>query len=134
LGYLAGNPVFIEELNKVRLPYNINILTQVSAEFALSQQDLFSEQTEKICRDRSHVIDQLNSLQGIKAFPSAANFVLFHTPEGKANTLFTSLKDQGILIKNLSKQAGLLTDCLRVTIGKPEENTAFLNALKNSLA
>ncbi len=134
LGYLAGNPVFIDELNKVRLPYNINILTQVSAEFALLQQALFAEQTEKICHDRSLVIDQLNSLQGIKAFPSAANFVLFRTPQGKASNIFTSLKAQGILIKNLSTQAGLLTDCLRVTIGKPEENIAFLNALKNSLA
>lgn len=134
LGYLAGSPVFIEELNKVRLPYNINILTQVSAEFALSQQALFAEQTEKICRDRKLVIDQLNSLRGIKAFPSAANFVLFHTPQGKADNIFKSLKNQGILIKNLSAQAGLLTDCLRVTIGKPEENTAFICALKNSLA
>ena len=134
LGFLAGNPIFIKELNKIRLPYNINILTQVSTEFALSQQALFSEQTEQICRDRNHVIDQLNSLHGIKAFPSAANFVLFRTPPGKANTIFTSLKDQGILIKNLSTQVGLLTDCLRVTIGKLEENTAFVNALKNSFA
>jgi histidinol-phosphate aminotransferase len=134
LGYLAGNPVFIEELNKVRLPYNINILTQVSAEFALSQQALFTEQTENICQARSYIIDQLNSLQGIEAFPSAANFVLFRTPPGKANAIFSSLKDQSILIKNLSPQAGLLTNCLRVTIGKTEENTAFISALKNSLA
>ena len=134
LGFIAGNPIFIEQLNKIRLPYNINILTQVSAEFALSQQDLFAEQTEKICHDRNKIIDQLNSLPGIKAFPSSANFVLFRTPPDKANTIFISLKNQGILIKNLSPQAGLLTDCLRVTIGKPEENTAFIKALKNSLA
>jgi histidinol-phosphate aminotransferase len=134
LGFIAGNPIFIEQLNKIRLPYNINILTQVSAEFALSQQDLFAEQTEKICLDRNKIIDQLNSLPGIKTFPSSANFVLFRTPPDKANTIFISLKNQGILIKNLSPQAGLLTDCLRVTIGKPEENTAFIKALKNSLA
>jgi len=134
LGFVAGNPIFIEQLNKIRLPYNINILTQVSAKFALSQQDLFAKQTEKICLDRNNIIDQLNSLPGINAFPSAANFVLFRTPPDKANTIFASLKDQRILIKNLSPQAGLLADCLRVTIGRPEENTAFIKALKNSLA
>ncbi len=133
LGYIAGLPAIIEQLNKIRLPYNINILTQVSAEFALSNHAVFDEQTQAICSDRALVFEQLNALEGITAFPSAANFILFKTPKGRATEIFLSLKQQNVLIKNMSSQAGLLSDCLRVTIGKPEENAAFLAALRNSL-
>lgn len=133
LGYIAGLPAIIEQLNKIRLPYNINILTQASAEFALSHHAVFDEQTQAICSDRALVFEQLNTLEGITAYPSAANFILFKTPKGRATEIFLSLKQQNVLIKNLSPQAGLLSDCLRVTIGKPEENAAFLTALQNSL-
>jgi histidinol-phosphate aminotransferase len=134
LGYIIGNPVIIEQLNKIRLPYNINSLTQISADFALSNKMLFDQQTQKICAERAVVHSQLNELDGITAYPSAANFILFRTPKNKATEIFLSIKRQGVLIKDLSAQGGLLSDCLRVTIGKPEENTAFLAALRKSLA
>jgi len=134
LGYLAGKPDILEQLHKIRLPYNINSLTQISADFALSNKALFDRQTQQICAERSIVFNRLNALNGITAYPSAANFILFRTPENQANDIFASIKQQGILIKNLSAQGGLLTDCLRVTIGKPEENKAFLAALSRSLA
>lgn len=134
LGFLVGSSKFIEQFNKIRLPYNINILTQHSAEFALTHQALFTEQTQKICQDRTALIDSLNAFPEIKVFKSAANFILFRAPPDKATPIFSSLRDQGILIKNLSPQKGLLTDCLRVTVGKPEENMAFISALKNALA
>jgi histidinol-phosphate aminotransferase len=133
LGYIAGQPSIIEQLNKIRLPYNINVLTQVSVEFALSHGEIFEQQTQAICVDRALMLEQLNALEGITAYSSAANFILFKTPQGRATEIFLSLKQQGVLIKNLSPQAGLLSDCLRVTIGKPEENTAFLAALRKSL-
>lgn len=133
LGFIAGNPNIISELNKARLPYNINILTQYSVEFALSHPGIFAEQTEAICAERARVFLQLSVLKGIKPCPSAANFILFRTLEGKATEIFNALKKQGVLIKNLSPQQGLLTDCLRVTIGKPDENNAFIKALKNTL-
>jgi len=133
LGYIMGNPAIVEQLNKIRLPYNINILTQISADFALSNKALFDEQTQKICAERAVVFKQLNALDGITAYPSAANFILFKTPKDKALAIFLSIKQQGVLIKNMSAQGGLLSDCLRVTIGKPEENLAFLNALRKSL-
>ena len=133
LGYIIGNPAIIEQLNKIRLPYNINSLSQISADFALSNKSLFDLQTQKICAERAVVFNQLNGLDGITPYPSAANFILFRTPENKASEIFLSIKQQGVLIKNLSAQGGLLSDCLRVTIGKPEENHAFLNALKKSL-
>ena len=133
LGYIIGNPAIIEQLNKIRLPYNINSLSQLSADFALSNKSLFDQQTQKICAERTVVFNQLNELDGITAYPSAANFILFRTPENKASEIFLSIKQQGVLIKNLSAQGGLLSDCLRVTIGKPEENHAFLTALRKSL-
>jgi histidinol-phosphate aminotransferase len=133
LGYIAGIPAIIEQLHKIRLPYNINSLTQISADFALSNKALFDRQTQQICAERTNVFNRLNKLDGIKAYPSAANFILFKTPENRANDIFASIKHQGILIKNLSHQGGLLADCLRVTIGKPEENAAFLAALIKSL-
>ena len=133
LGYIIGNPAIIEQLNKIRLPYNINSLTQISADFALSNKTLFDQQTQKICAERAVVFKQLNELDGITAYPSAANFILFRAPKNRAHEIFLSIKEQGVLIKNMSSQGGLLSDCLRVTIGKPEENLAFLAALRKSL-
>jgi len=133
LGYIAGMPDIIEQLHKIRLPYNINSLTQISADFALSNKALFDQQTQQICAERSIVFNRLNALDGITAYPSAANFILFRTPANRASEIFSSIKQHGVLIKNLSAQGGLLADCLRVTIGKPEENAAFIAALTQSL-
>ncbi|MGR9054061.1 MAG: histidinol-phosphate transaminase [Gammaproteobacteria bacterium] len=133
LGYLAGSPEVIEQLNKIRLPYNINILTQITAEFALDNGDMFDLQTTAIRNERVRVCQALQQMEGITVFPSSANFVLFRTQNNKATDIFEALKTQGILIKNLSSQGGLLHDCLRATIGTPEENTAFLNALDKCL-
>lgn len=130
LGFIAGNKEIIIQLNKIRLPYNINCLTQLTADFALKNQALFDQQTQKICQDRAYVLSQLNSLSGITAYPSSANFILFRTRLNQATDIFEALKSAGVLIKNLSPQGGLLSDCLRVTIGTPTENIFFLESLK----
>ncbi|RLA23039.1 MAG: histidinol-phosphate transaminase, partial [Gammaproteobacteria bacterium] len=117
LGFISGNPSIINQLNKARLPYNINILTQCSVEFALSHPDMFARQTEILCHERARMFLQLSTLKDIQPCPSAANFILFRTAKDKATDIFNALKEQGILIKNLSPQKGLLSDCLRVTIG-----------------
>jgi histidinol-phosphate aminotransferase len=133
LGLLAGAPHWLEELEKLRLPYNINSLTQVSAEFALTQQTLLDEQARRICADRKMLFTALNALPGISAFPSETNFILLRTPSGQANRLFELLRERGILVKNLSSSGGLLQDCLRVTVGTAAENQAFLAALAAAL-
>lgn len=133
LGYLVGNPAVLEQLNKIRLPYNINSLTQTSATFAMNNSQFLLQQTQIICQQRLEVSKALQAMNSIKAYPSFANFILFKTLRISADQVFNSLKLQGILIKNLSHQGGLLADCLRVTIGAPEENQAFLNALQHSL-
>jgi histidinol-phosphate aminotransferase len=133
LGYLVAAPAIIGQLNKIRLPYNINILTQASAYFALIHHELFDEQTQLISAERAYVYEQLGKMEGITTYQSSANFILFKTPIDKATDIFTTIKEQGVLIKNMSPQGGLLIDCLRVTIGNPTENKAFLTALKIAL-
>lgn len=129
LGLLAGHKKWISEFDKIRLPYNINVLTQKSVEFALNHSTVFTEQSQKICRDRDEMSEQLSKIEGINAYPSSANFILFHTPEGKSSLIFDALKSKGILIKNPSSTDSLLRDCLRVTVGTAEENKRFLHAL-----
>ena len=134
LGLLAGPPAWLGEIDKVRLPYNINVLTQVSALFALEHKGVLDEQTQQIRRDRQALLDALRAVPQLEAWPSDANFILFRAPAGRADILFEAMKSRGVLIKNLSAAGGRLQDCLRVTVGTPEENAAFLAALKQGLA
>jgi len=133
LGLLAGNAEWLNEFDKVRLPYNINILTQASAEFAIKNRDVLDKQTQQICKDRESLFNQLSKIQSITVYPSQANFILVRVNDDQADTIFASLKQQGILIKNLNPVGGLLKDCLRITVGTEKENKAMLTALANAL-
>ncbi len=132
LGYLLGYKDTIAQLNKVRLPYNINTLTQVSASFFLDHFELFEKQATEIRSQREHVSRELEKINNIELFPSQANFLLLRTP--RADEIFDKLKQKQILIKNMSGQGGLLSNCLRITIGSEAENSALLSALKEILA
>ena len=127
LGLLAGHPALLHELEKIRLPYNINVLTQLSAVFALQHADVFAEQTRQIRADRSKLAEELGRLAGVEVWPSQTNFLLFRV--AGAPELFQGLRERGILIKNLHGSHPLLADCLRVTVGTPQENESFLKAL-----
>jgi histidinol-phosphate aminotransferase len=133
LGYLVGPPVWLQEIDKVRLPYNINVLTQASAAFALRHKSLLDEQARTIRTERQHLFTALTGVDAVHAYPSEANFILMRVAAGCAGPIFSGLKEQGILIKNLDGAHPLLEDCLRVTVGRPEENEAFLYALKRLL-
>ena len=132
LGLLAGPAEWLSEFDKTRLPYNINVLTQVSAEFALTHREVLDGQTQQIGVDREALDSELKSLDGVTTFPSRANFILFRVADAAA--VFESLKAQGVLIKNMGAIDGPLANCLRVTVGSAEENAAFLQALKQALA
>lgn len=134
LGLLAGPPAWLDEFEKVRLPYNINVLTQASAEFALQHAEVWQVQTEQIKQDRNWLDQALRQTPGLTVYPSRANFILFRVPAGQAGLIFEGLKSAGVLVKNLDQAGGLLTDCLRVTVGTPTENQAFIAALKPLLA
>ncbi len=131
LGFITGQQDIIEQLNKIRLPYNINSLTQLTAKFALEKAELFEAQTDQIIADREVLANQLNKIDGIHPYPSEANFILFKTLSKSADDIFNQLKKRGILIKNLSPQSGVLKDCLRVTIGTSEENLTFIRELSS---
>ncbi len=130
LGWLAGDPRWLQELNKLRLPYNINVLSQVSAEFALSHLDVLDAQTASIRAEREHLFTALASLEGLTVWPSRANFILFRASAGRGVQVFESLMGRGVLVKCLHGSSPLLEDCLRVTVGTPDENRAFLSALR----
>lgn len=133
LGLLAGPEKWISEFDKIRLPYNINILTQVTAEFALKHAEVFEKQAATIREQREWLFNELNSFKQFDVFPSRANFILLRVLEGDASEIFKGLKKQGILIKNSHTAGGVLTQCLRITVGKPEENESLINALKKCL-
>jgi histidinol-phosphate aminotransferase len=133
LGYLCGPEDWLTEFEKIRLPYNINVLTQASAAFALDHHAVFDEQARLIREERAALDGALRVIEGLQVYPSQANFILYRAPAGRAGAIFESLKARGVLIKNLSGQGGVLADCLRVTVGTPEENARFVEALKASL-
>ena len=133
LGMLAGAPAWLNEFEKVRLPYNINILTQASAEFALQHAEILRAQTEQIKQDRVWLDRALRQIAGLTVYPSRANFILFRVPAGQAGRIFDGLKNAGVLVKNLDKAGSLLKDCLRVTVGTSTENETFIAALNQLL-
>ncbi len=132
LGLLAGAEAWINEFNKVRLPYNINTLTQASADFILQHHEVLDEQTARIRADRDKLLDDLRAIEGITPYPSRANFILFRTDSGRGERVFSALLGKGVLIKNLGAASGVLADHLRVTVGTPEENRIFVRALLDS--
>lgn len=133
LGLLAGNKAWCREFDKVRLPYNINSLTQASAEFILKEGDFLARQTEEIKNQRELLFGRMQELGDVKVWPSQANFLLFKAVNKSAETVQDELKQAGILIKSMSKAHPILKDCLRVTVGTPAENTAFFEALARIL-
>ena len=130
LGMLAGPADWLNEFDKVRLPYNINALTQASARFALENKAMLDEQTAAIRGERASLAAELQGMDGFEVFPSQANFILFRVRPGQAPAIFQGLKSHGVLIKCLDASAPALKDCLRVTVGTREENLAFLTALR----
>ena len=130
LGLLAGPPDWIEQINKVRQPYNINTLTQITVTLACQHYALFEAQTHSIKNERTKLFEELNAIEGVHAWISHANFILFRM--SAAQDVFKRLKKQGILIKCVHGRHPLLHNCLQVTVGTPSDNQAFLQALKPS--
>jgi histidinol-phosphate aminotransferase len=127
LGYAAGHPAWISEIDKVRPPYNINTLTQAVVPVLLRHGALLAEQAAAIRRERARMSVALAGLRRVTVFPSHANFLLVRVPD--ANHWFATLKDAGILVKKVDGWHPLLAECLRITIGTPAENNAVLEAL-----
>jgi histidinol-phosphate aminotransferase len=131
LGFLSGPAEIVGQIDKVRLPYNISMLDQAVAMEVLSHGEVLQAQADHIRQQRGVLARQLAAIAGVKVYPSDANFLLFRVAQ--APRIFDGLRHRGILIKNLSAAHPLLADCLRVTVGTPEENQRFLDALQDTL-
>ncbi len=131
LGLLAGHSRWLQQIDKVRLPYNVNILTQRIAAEVLERDEVLASQAAAIRADRAHLLSELRRLRGVEPYASDANFILFRV--GEADRVFSGLKQRGVLIKNLHGSHPLLGNCLRVTVGTPAENARFVQALVAAL-
>ena len=131
LGYMMGRADLIEQVEKVRPPYNISVLNTEAAIFALEHADEFARQAEVIKSERERLLAFLATVPGAKAYPSQANMILVRVND--AAGAFAALKARGILIKNVSGLHHLLANCIRLTVGAPAENDALIAALSEIL-
>jgi histidinol-phosphate aminotransferase len=139
LGMLIGDKKWLSQFDKVRLPYNINVLTQIAATFALDNIDAFTAQTNVLIEERAKMAASIDAIfanhTDAKRFESEANFILIRLPSThQATNIFNHLRAQKILVKNTSASHPLLANTLRITIGAPDENQAFLHELDKVLA
>ena len=132
VGILIGNEEIIKELEKVRLPFNVNSFSQVAVKVLLTEgREFLEEKINEIIKEREKVFNKMKSLRNVEVFPSKANFILFRTPY-PAHKVYEELLKRDVLVRNVSYLPSL-ERCLRVSIGKPEHNNRFLEALEESL-
>ena len=127
VGYGVADPCIIQHIDKMRLPYNLNSISQFMIARLLIRYSEVEDQVKIILKEREKLSSQLTGMNGITSYPSDSNFILFKAPE-KGKIIHQSLLDEGILIRNLDGHPRL-KDCLRVTVGTPEQNDMFISAL-----
>jgi histidinol-phosphate aminotransferase len=131
IGYMIGPKPLIAEIDKLRPPYNISVLNCECALFALEHEAVFAAQAKLVREERAGLKSALGKLEGVKSWPTDANMILVRVPD--AQKAFDGMKSRGVLVKNVSKMHPLLANCLRLTVGTPDENAQMLAALKASL-
>ena len=131
LGYAAGDPAWMREFDKVRPPYNVNVLTQLVAERLLAHAGVLEQQAAAILAERARLKAELQQMRGVTVFASDANFLLARVPDAARS--FAGMKQRGVLVKLLHGGHPLLAQCLRITVGTAEENTLCLAALRAAL-
>jgi histidinol dehydrogenase len=131
LGYLCGHAALIDEVDKVRPPYNISVLNAEATLFALQHADEYARQAALLRAERTRLRAALAALPGVTAFPSEANMILVRVPDSAR--CFEGMKAHGVLVKHIAGLHPLLANCLRLTVGGAEENDAMIQALKASL-
>ncbi len=131
IGYLIGRRPLVAEIDKLRPPFNVSVLNCEAALFALEHADEYARQAGVIRAERAKLQVRLRALPGVTAFTSEANMVLVRVPDSKR--AFDGMKARGVLVKNVAGLHPLLAECLRLTVGTPEENTLMIDALKASL-
>jgi histidinol-phosphate aminotransferase len=132
LGYGVAPAPVVEELEKVVLPYHLSMATQLAGLEAVAYQPEMRARVEALVQERERLSAALARLPGLTVFPSGANFVLVRS-DADGHALWQQLVDQGVLVRDFSRRPRL-DDCLRITVGTPEEDDALLAALRESLS
>ena len=130
IGYLVAHPKLRDEIIKGKIPFDINVFSHTAAMAILNHQELIAERTQFICSERDRVFQLLSKIDGVTAYPSHANLLLFEVAD--PNAVFTGLVKQGILIRNVTSYP-MLDKALRVAIGTEKENDQFLEALQKTI-
>jgi len=128
LGYAIAHQQIISYLMKVKSPYNINILTSTEAMKALDNTEHVKKSVASAAAERQRLVKELSTFRLVKkVFPSDANFLLVRCTDARA--LYQQLAQRGIIVRDRSSEPKL-ENCLRISIGTPEQNDLLLNALK----
>ncbi len=130
MGYVLANPGVIREFLKVRQPYSVDSVSQAIATAVFKNRSLFVPGINQIIEQRGVLIEELNKLPGVTAYDSDSNYVLFRV--SGADKVWEQLYSRGVLVRDFS-HAQYLENCLRVTVGSPDENKEFLAALAQIL-
>ena len=130
LGCAIGPHEWLDELEKLRLPYNVNVLSAAAGELLLAHRAVLEEQTRRIVEDRGRLEQALDGI-GVERFPSAANFILVRVAD--APRAFEGLRERGILVRTFHGSHPLLAHCLRLTVGTPDENRRLIEAFRSIL-
>ena len=131
IGYMLGDKTLIGQIDKLRPPYNVSVLNAECGLFALEHEEVFAAQAREIRQQRERLLVQLRNLAGVAVFPSEANMILIRVAD--AAQIFDRLKQRGLLVKNVSNLHPLLANCLRLTVGTPQENDLLIQAMEASL-
>jgi histidinol-phosphate aminotransferase len=131
IGYLMGAAPLVAQIDKLRPPYNVSVLNAEAALFAIEHADEFARQAALIRAEREALQAKLAALPGVRTWPSQANMILLRVPDAKR--AFEGMRARGVLVKNVSALHPLLANCLRLTVGTPDENVQMIDALKASL-
>ncbi len=131
IGYLIADADLIREIHKAKLPYNLNIFSELVASKLLDHQNLLQQNIQKIVSEKERIGQKLFKLKGVTVFPSQANFFMIATSI-PAPALFEKLLNLGLLVRDISSYHPRLQNTLRITVGMPAENDALINALQIS--
>jgi histidinol-phosphate aminotransferase len=131
LGFAVAPPWVVEQLEQVVLPYHLAVATQIAGRVALELGPEMNDRVGRLVAERERLVASLEGIERVTAFPSGANFVLFKV-HGDGHALWQELVERGVLVRDCSGWPRL-EDCLRVTVGTPDENDAFLAALRESV-
>ena len=131
LGFAVAPPWVVEQLEHVVLPYHLPAATQIAGRVALELDDEMRDRVARLVSERERVSAALTGINGVTPVPSGANFVLFRV-DVDAHAVWQALVQHGVLVRDCSGWPRL-EDCLRVTVGTPDENDAFLAALRASV-